>query len=313
VPPKSNTLKIAQLLAQFLYTRNKLSIQGLGTFILDTSANIETESGRSGKSEMQGQISFENDSSVKTDPGLIEFIASQTGKMMPLAAADLESHLGLAQQFLNIGKAFLFEGIGTLSKSMDGSHQFTQGSLFTEKTSSGASGKESNGEVEKAFDYSMFHKEYKKFSWRKPLIGLFILAGIALIVWGGYYVYKKNVSKEKVVVEQKNKEPETTPVKDSITAGDTTKVKSDTAVQVKPVQQAIENGKYKFILETSKAQRAFTRFAKLKTYGWNVQMETKDSVSYKLFVSIPVSLPADTTRLMDSLTVLTGRKVRIEN
>src|SRR6185436_20701101 len=95
VRPKSNTLKLTQLLAEYLYSNKKLDVQGVGTFILDTSAVIEIDN-RSPKTDTQGTIIFETNPAVKTETSLIEYISSHTGKMKALAIADLESHLELA-------------------------------------------------------------------------------------------------------------------------------------------------------------------------------------------------------------------------
>ncbi|HEV7782444.1 MAG TPA: hypothetical protein VGO58_14315, partial [Chitinophagaceae bacterium] len=70
-------------------------------------------------------------------------------------------------------------------------------------------------------------------------------------------------------------------------------------------------GNFKFVLETANAQRAFSRLSKLKTFQWAVQMETKDSLAYKLFMILP-GTTSDTTRLIDSLSMLNGKRVYIE-
>ena len=85
-------MKISPLLAQFLATNKQLSLAGLGRFILNAS----------------GEITFEQDSSVREDSELVNFIAESTGKMKSLVASDLDSNLELARQFLNIGKPYLF-------------------------------------------------------------------------------------------------------------------------------------------------------------------------------------------------------------
>jgi hypothetical protein len=79
-----------------------------------------------------------------------------------------------------------------------------------------------------------------------------------------------------------------------------------------PAAPAIPSGNYKFVLENAFAKRAFDRFTRLKTFQWNVQMETKDSLQYKIFMILP-AVASDTTRIKDSLTNLNGRKVYIEN
>ena len=99
-------MKISPLLAQFLTTNKQLSLAGLGRFILNDS----------------GEITFEQDPTVKEDAELVKFIAESTGKMKSLVASDLDSNLELARQFLNIGKPYLFEGIGTLESAVRKSH-----------------------------------------------------------------------------------------------------------------------------------------------------------------------------------------------
>ena len=78
-------------------------------------------------------VSFESKPSLKETPDLIAFIAEKTGKMKALAAADLDSHLVLAEEFLNIGKPFAFEGIGIITKLKPGEFEFTPVSVLTEK------------------------------------------------------------------------------------------------------------------------------------------------------------------------------------
>jgi hypothetical protein len=75
-----------------------------------------------------------------------------------------------------------------------------------------------------------------------------------------------------------------------------------------PENTAPEN--YKYILETAQKKRALKRYNQLKEIRWNVQLETEDSVQFKLFMLLPAH--GDTTKTIDSLRMLTGRKVHIE-
>jgi hypothetical protein len=154
-------------------------------------------------------------------------------------------------------------------------------------------------------DYkSIFYKTGKKnISLRKPALILLILAGIVLAVWGGYKVYKMTTGNNKPASNEKPNEEKEIPLNDSVTNINTPH--QDTSAG------AIPSGTFKFILETANAKRAFDRFGKLKAYLWNVQMETKDSISYKLFLLLP-SLAADTSRILDSLSILNGKRVFIE-
>jgi nucleoid DNA-binding protein len=128
---KIQTLKLAQQLADYLTANKKLSIQGIGNFLLDTSYNPDPDN--KSKTDVVGTITFESNTAAKTDDGLIEYISKQTGKMKTLAASDLESQLEIVHQFLNIGKAYALEGIGTISKSQDGNYTFTQGIALPER------------------------------------------------------------------------------------------------------------------------------------------------------------------------------------
>ncbi|MBL0069751.1 MAG: hypothetical protein IPP39_15095 [Chitinophagaceae bacterium] len=216
-------MKVAPLLAQYLYVNKRLDLPGLGSFILDPSTVIEPETGKHNKVTILEGVSFERNTAIKDTSVLVNFISSQTGTMKALAAADLDSHLGLALQFLNIGKPFLLEGIGTLTKVKSGEFSFTPG-----------------------------------------------------------------LSLPASLKEQSTKE-----------------------VQSNQVAVTLPAGNYKFILETSDAKRAFSRLSKLKTFQWPAQMETKDSVSFTLYMLLPVTA-ADTSRVLDSLSRLNGKRVRIE-
>lgn len=298
-------MKIAPLLAQYLYTNKRLDLPGLGSFLLDPSVIIESENNKQGKNVMLEGVTFESNSSLKNSPELVEFISSQTGKIKALAAADLQSYLGLAEQFLNIGKPFLFEGIGTLAKIRSGEYSFISGQTIP-ATIKDSQVKEavSSGTNDSDNDYkSIFYARKIKMTWKRPVILFLVLVGLALAIWGGYTVYKKTMAKKESSATEENKE-ETVLVSDTAAFN-----KKDSVTRPKIV--AAPAGNYKFILETSDSIRAFYRFKRLKTFQWNVQMETKDSLSFKIFMLLPATA-ADTSRVLDSLSRLNGRRVYIE-
>jgi hypothetical protein len=306
-------LKLTQLLADYLYSNKKLVIQGIGTFFLDSSIISEPDHNRASKTEIQGTITFEGDHSVKTEPGLVEYISSHTGKMKALATSDLETQFELAQQFINIGKPFLFEGIGTLSKNKEGQYSFTQGNLFTERIRERAVKETAEqGEVMPDFK-SVLLKDPKKINWRKPLIAVFILLGLGLVVGGGYLVYKRtsetNIStNDKTELADPGGQTTQTPAQDTIPASPDTTTQNTLVANTTTISAS---GNYKIVIDQFKAPRAFNRFAQLKDNGWPVKMETKDSISYKLYMLMPMAT-TDTARTIDSLTVLNGRRVYIE-
>jgi len=302
-------LKLAPLLAQYLYTNKRLDLPGIGSFILDPYVTAEAEHTKQGKPINIPGISFENNAAIREVPELITYISSQTGKIKALAAADLDSHLELAKQFLNIGKPFLFEGIGNLAKIRSGQFTFTAGAIMAESMKGFAAKDSSTPPTEESLsDYkSIFYRAKAKLSWKKPAALLLLLAGVALAIWGGYKMYKKTTSKNNESIVEEKKEPGNTG--NVVSSTDTVLYPKDSVVE--RTQAAVPAGNFKFVLEVSPAKRAFDRFGRLKTFLWDVKMETKDSLSYTLFMLLP-AVATDTTKLLDSLTRLNGRKVYIE-
>jgi hypothetical protein len=295
-------LKLAPLLAQFLYSNKRLDLPGIGTFLLNSPINDDADT-KQGKTVKPADISFESNQSLKEAPDLIQYISSQTGKIKALAAADLDSHLSLVQQFLNIGKPFLLDGIGSLVKIQSGEYAFSSGDILSEKLKDYTAKEISaTSSIEESFsDYKKPINTGNSRNWRKPAVLLLIIAGIGLAVWGGYTVYKITTAKNRSAKKEDVKKDET------VLVPDTTAQKKDNIVNIPQILP----GQFRFVLETANAKRAFERYGRLKEYQWNVQMETKDSVTYKLFMVLPVAV-ADTSRIIDSLSVVNGRRVYIE-
>ena len=272
-------MKISPLLAQFLFTNKQLSLAGLGRFTLDDA----------------GGIIFKHDASVKEDAELVSFIAESTGKMKSLVASDLDSNLELARQFLNIGKPYLFEGIGTLSKNKSGAIEFVQSNTLTEKNKeTTGDGRDKTSTTENSFtDYEeMFSpKKTKAPATKKIVTWLVAIAGLSLAVFGGYIVYTKTKNKKEPAAEKK----EETRLVPSI---DTLPKTTDTLI-TKPVDSS---GTYRFVIEKAARQRAFSRYARLREIKVNVKMDTKDSVVFNLYFVLPAT-PADTARIRDSLQI----------
>ena len=298
-------MKLAPLLLQYLITHKRLDLPGIGSFLLHETAYPEPEQHKHDKQAAVENLSFENNTAVKISPDLIQFIAAQTGTIKALASADLESYLMQAQQFLNIGNPFLFEGIGILEKLKSGEFALIPGSGIHEKTKEyvPAEKKDSPASEEFRNDYKkIFYSGKVKMKWGNPIVIILVIAGLAFAVWGGYFIYKKTISKNKPVAEDNNKTGEIVPVMDSVM------FQKDSAVI--PVSNTTA-GMKKFILEVCNAKRAYERYGKLKAFLWNVQLETKDSVTYKLFMVLPASA-GDSSHIIDSLSLLNGRRVYIE-
>jgi hypothetical protein len=300
----SNTLKLAYLLAQYLYTNKRLDLPGIGTFKLDPSVIIESENSR--RQTTPEGISFESNSSILDAPDLITYISAKTGKMKALAIADLESHIELAKQFLNIGRPYSFEGIGNLVKTKPGEFEFTP-AIINEKLTKEITGSEAHGlskkETVEAKYQAFLSTPAIKSRWKKPVVALLVLCGIGFAIWGGYTISSNN-GEETEAITAENSTEQTTP------AIDTSQIKKADTV-VAPKVTASDN--YKYVLEVLNANKAFKRYKQLKEtrLAEVVGMETKDSVQYKLFVVYPSS--TDTTKTINDLVGFLGKKVYIEH
>jgi hypothetical protein len=313
----SNVLKLAYLLAQYLYTNKRLDLPGIGTFLLDPAVIIETENNKRGT--LPDGISFQNNPSIQNAPELVRFISSLSGKMKPLAEADLESHLQMAQQFLNISKPFTFEGIGTLVRLRPGEFEFTPGNPMADKIKDNTE-KELHVVTKKdtveAKYTAYLATPVVKSRLRKPVIILLVLCGIGLAIWGGYIISSNQSEKPEATLAEntnENTNPEPPPVH-----VDSSQLKKPDTVTIQKSLPAPES--YKYVLEISRAPKVFNRLKQLKDTQLQlkdtklsdaVQMETTDSVQYKLFVLLPIS--TDTSRVIASLTTFLGKKVYIEH
>ena len=279
-------MKIEQVLVQQLYSNKKITLQGIGSFSLDSSVSLPVDSEK-GMVLPQNAISFNYNPKVGEDEALIDAIVIHTKKIKPLASADLDSFLMLGRQFLNIGKPFTIEGLGTLDKAQTGELVFIPGQFITPRIEAPKALKENETE-EKSGLFPDYDSEVRSTGSRTIIIiiSILILGGAA---WAAYYFfYKKSTSN--VIDETQTQQP----------VADTTVIQKDTATATAP---AITSGGYTFKIVfkvTKDKQEALRTFSKFKEYGHKVIMYTTDSVTYK--VAEPYTLPlSDTTHIKDSL------------
>ena len=273
-------------------------------------------------------ITFKNTTVVNPDDALIQFIKEHTGKMKPLAAADLDFFLTTGKQLLNIGKPFYLEGIGTLLNNREGKLDFTPGEYSTARLDDPEKDKKKNSSFE---EVPRGEYEPKSNNVRQLLLLVALVGGLLAIGWGGYYLYKRNTFVEPGA-ENQAKIIQDTPAaqkldtlsgKDSAAAKplpgtpskDATAVKpADSPGQVASVMPTVATGEnlYKFvILETVKKGRALRRYNQLLGFQLNIKMEQKDSSYFKLYFPIAAA-PRDTAHIRDSLMDVYAAQVRIE-
>ena len=298
-------MKLTQILAHYLYSNKRLDLPGIGSFILDPSVIIDADNDKQHKPEPADGIRFEYNTAIKENPGLVEYIATKSGKMIPLASADLDSHIWLGQQFLNIGKPFVLEGIGQLVKLQNGSFEFSAGTIQSEilKEPATSTHVPDNSTHAGEVDYKGLLNHHKSaVQWKKPAAILLTLAGIGVAIWGGYTVYKRNSSEQpqQVVTQTAHPDTSTAPVPSTAPLPATENMADTTQATIPTTTAITPAGSYKFIVETAGRQRAFARYQKLKSLPSAIQMETADSVTFRLYFVLQAST-ADTARLRDSL------------
>ncbi len=309
-------MKLPLLLAEFLYQHKKLSLPGIGIFSLNPSIIIPDEAERN-QNLFIPEVEFENAEVNNIDDELIEFIKKNTGKIKPLAIADLESYTTIARQMINIGKPFYFEGIGTLSKGKENKFVFVTGQHDATGT------QEHETIKEKTKNQSAFDEQYTNHPQsnrgRKVILTLAMIGGVAIIAWGGYKLYEKNASTES------NEQTVSVPINDTISSKidsqqiskpnvDSSQIKKEVTAITKTQQLKSRNDSLPFkfvILQTNNKFKALRRYNQLLSYLLKIKMQTRDSSFFKLYFAFP-AIPKDTVRIKDSLNLVYATHTTIE-
>ena len=288
-------MKIEQVLVQHLYSNKKITLQGIGSFHLDSSVSIPADTEKE-MSIPENAITFEYNPKATEDDSLIDAIVKLTKKIKPLASADLDSFLMLGRQFLNIGKPFIIEGLGTLDKAQAGQLEFIPGQFITPKIYAPKALKENENEESSGLfnDYNTVPDNNGKKTF--AIIAALIVVGF--LGWAAYhFIFKKvTVTNDKPVTETQQ-----TPA-----IADTQVVKKDTVAQTpapvaEPVNPDTDGYTFRVVFKiTDNKEAAKASMDKLNSWGHHVIMYTNDSVHYKLAELFKRPL-SDTARVRDSL------------
>ena len=309
-------LKIPLLLTQFLYTNKKLALPGIGIFTLDPATVIPEEQSKDGRGEALN-IQFIYAATHEPDSQLIDFIRQHTGKMRSLAVADLESYLTLGTELLNIGKPFYLEGIGTLTKDKDGRFAFTPGEFTLLKREDAVldrADKSARKNPTATTEEQAYGGETQAPRGLRVVLLAVIVAGLAVVAFGGYILYKKNAPRtpDKSQVSRLDDSPSARPDTSALhgsPVSDSAKAKLVAQPDRIPSGDSVM---YKFIiLDTHNKSRALRRYNQLLSYDLNVKLFQKDSAYFKVYFLFP-SLVKDTSRIKDSLMREYAHSVHIE-
>lgn len=259
-------------------------------------------------------IRFTQKTVTKPDEEFIEFIRVHTGKIRPLAESDLESFLSEGKILLNIGKPFHLDGIGTLQKNRAGAYEYYPGLPIVDKLENFFAEKETKASNTKQHvEQDSENVSRSSNSGRTAWIVLAVLVGLGAIIWGGYTLYNRDTNAEGDRPNQAAIQPPI-PAPDTTTApvADSTALVADSSPAVSAPQPLATSRAYKFVFRLASRNYVLKRYNELKPSSPQLNWDTKDSVVYRLYVSIPAS-PADTARIRDSLRLWYGtKKVIIE-
>ena len=286
-------MKLPSLLSQYLREQKTLSLPGIGVFNL-TGPVVASDD----HSSYTSNIQFQSKKIKEPDEKLINFIKQETGKIKPLAIADLETFIATGMELLAMGKPFQLEGIGSIQKQKNGEFEFIAGEVISMKHEPAHAEQEKKMSV---FEDSKY--EPKSNPLQKLLAVGLLLAGLGVVLLGGYYLYNRNNNFTASNEDHLNSPPlQQQPIVDSAAT-----LKPDTLVSAMK-----EPDSYRFVLETKNNKAAAVkRYKQLKQLPTDIRMETTDSINYKLFFILPATA-RDTARLKDSLSNFYGKKVRIE-
>lgn len=297
-------MKIEQVIALHLFNNKQVSLQGIGTFRFDSSVTVPAEMEKDVVIP-EGAVSFEYNPKATEDEGLIDSIVKHTTKIKPLASADLDSFLMLGRQFLNIGKPFTLERLGTLDKAQTGELVFLPGQFTTPKIEAPKALKEDENEESSGLFNDYARKPEN--SGRRVLTVILIVIIAGLAGWAIYYfLFSKAPGSTTVALQTSDTAVNAVPV-----IHDTVR-KPSSADSTARLPENAENFTFKIVFfETNDRREASNNMNKLNSWGHHVIMYTSDSINYKLAELFQRPL-ADTGKIKDSMTQIYRRPVVME-
>ena len=288
--------KFDTLISNYLYTNKKVDIEGIGSFSLDEHFVLPPDAEKGTFFPLEG-VHLEHNLKAETSPGLIDYIIQHTGKIRSLVQADFSSYVAEIKQFVNIGKPWAIEGIGTLQKNKEGKFELIPGQVTAER-------------VNMHYADEPEDDDEQPVRRRKWMVGFILALAIVAVVAGiGFGVYVLFIKTQDTNV--------TDPIATNVfTEEDTATLAADTTIRRDSlVTSTNDNTNYRVTFETTASRtRAVTRTEQLKEYGVPALFDSinvQNQQWYRLFIYQSI-MPRDTTRIKDSLSLYFGRKVKLQ-
>ena len=295
-------MKTEQLIVQYLYSNKKVTLQDIGVFNIATEINIPEDSDKDIVLPPDA-IQFVYDPKAPVDDGLVAFIMESTRKIKPLAYSDLESFIILNKQFLNIGKPLVFEGMGTLQKTQGGDYAFTQAA--TSHVTTEEMPKLITEKQKEKISFATPQKE-KSTSSNANLVWIILAVVILIGAATALYFYNKDSNEDTPSAATENAVTDTLPNPNIDTTANQVATVSTSPSAVKD-----SNTFYVVIREYADLAAADKGLKRYLSFGNNVSLSTKDSVTYKLRMPFMNAI-TDTLRVKDSLSKFFQAKAYVE-
>lgn len=301
------TVNFEILIRQYLYQNKSIALPGLGKLYFGASAQLPATTSDKYEAVPLQDLNFEYDLQQQAEPEFVKFVSTHTGKIAPLASSDVDSHFMLCKQFINIGKAYIIDGVGTIEKKDDGTYGFTPGTYIPVSDAVTVTHKPLKVREPQPVIPKNTAPRGKQVNYKN----IFLIVGIVLLIavagWAAYYFFVKNRIPDSAAVAASTND--STPVTDSSNKS-ASPAGSNTA-QASNSNSSDPNG-YKAIYEITKDKaRAIKRTEMLVDGGNDARYEAVDSNTFKMYIYLN-SLPADTARKRDSLSKFLAKKVRLE-
>ena len=289
-----------QLLVKYLYQHKQVSLQGFGTIALNSSVPDVDMISKNRQIPIEG-ASFSFNPKAQTEEGFVSFFSQQKGKIKPLAESDIESHLQLARQLMNIGKPYEVEGLGIFAMHKDGSMVLQTGNYSVPSTEAAVQPARLRERTEQQERQDAEEAGGGMSAGAKKAL---IAAGVILLLLVvGWFIWSKMA-------------PETpAPVQQNASNGipsDTLGAVQDTAGSVIPVTPVDTIPVWKAYFRTFSGKERIEAMQRLYSrYDSTVQVETTDSSTFRLYVRIKKPT-ADSAFVADSLSKVFQRSVTLE-
>ncbi|HPH22858.1 MAG TPA: hypothetical protein PLW32_03155, partial [Chitinophagaceae bacterium] len=200
--------------SSYLYKHQIVAIPTIGEFTLDKA--IQANEAKDGEEFFPTEgISFTYNKYATVEPVFVKFIKELLPKPISLIESDIEDYALQITDWLNIGKPYTINGIGTLTKLHDGAIEFSVGKPKIENISDIVA---SIAQKENTYE-SLVAKNKKSVELNlKKLLAIFgSLILLAIVVWLGIFLYKKRfVHATKPVVVDTVKAPVRNPIQTNL-------------------------------------------------------------------------------------------------